>query len=102
MILFFSILLLTHGDIKADPGPTKKTSNYFSCCHWNANSILAQNDISLLTAYNTVKKLDIICISETYLDSTVDDKTIELTGYNLIRAHYSNNQKRGGVCLYFK
>ena len=102
VILFFCILLLTHGDIEANPGLTKKTSNYFSCCHWNANSTLAHYKISLLTAYNIVQKFDIICISETYLDSTVDDKTTEITGYNLIRADYPNNQKRGRVCLYFK
>ena len=41
VILFFCILLLTHGDIEVNPGPTKKRSNYFSYCHWNANSILA-------------------------------------------------------------
>ena len=80
----------------------QKTSNYFSCCHWNVNSILAHNKISLLTAYNIVWKFNIICISETYLDSTVDDKTIEIKGYNLIRADYLNNQRRGGVCFYFK
>ena len=77
-ILFFCILLLTHGDIEANPGPTKKTSNYFSCCHWNVNSILAHNKMSLLTAYNIVQKFEIICISETYLDSTVDNKTVEI------------------------
>ena len=43
-----------------------------------------------------------VCISETYLDSTVDDKTIEITGHNLIRADYPNNQERRGVYLYFK
>ena len=74
------ILPLTHGETKANPGPVKNitftfTQHYFSCCHWNTNSILAHNKISILTTYNMVKKFDIICISETYLDSTVDDKT---------------------------
>ena len=76
-----------------------KTSNYFLCCQWNGNSILTHNKTSLLTDY---KIFDIICISETYLDSVIYDKTIETTGYNLIRADHPNNQKRGGVCLYFK
>ena len=49
-----------------------------------------------------VERFDIICISETYLDSSVDDKTIEIPGYNLFRADYPNNQKKRGVCLYFK
>ena len=84
------------------PWAYKKTSNYFSCCHWNVNSILAHNKISLLTAYNIVQKFDIISISETYSDSTVDNKTTEIKGSNLIRADYPNNQRRGGVCLYFK
>ena len=34
-ISFFCKLLLTHGGIEANPGPTKKISNYFSCYHWN-------------------------------------------------------------------
>ena len=88
------------GYIEANPQPTKKTSNYFSCCPWNANSILGHNKISLLTAYHTVRRFNIICISETYLDSTVDDKTIEITGYNLIRAGQPNNQKRGGMFVF--
>ena len=79
----------------------QKTCNYFSSCHWNANSILSHNKISLLSTYNTVQKFDIICISEIYLDSTDDDKSIEMTGYNLTIADYLNNQKRG-VCLCFK
>ena len=102
VILFFCILLLTHGDIEANPGPTKKSSNYFSSCHWNVSRILGHDKISLLTAYNIVHAFDIIFISKTYLDSTVDDKTIEIKGYNIIRADYPNNQRRGGVCLYFK
>ena len=91
---------MTHGDNEVNPGPTKKPSNYFSCCYWDVHSILAHSKISLLTDYKIVKKFDIICISETYLDLTVDDKTTEITGY-LIRADYPNKQKRG-VCLYFK
>ena len=44
----------------------------------------------------------IICISETYLDSSVDENTLKLDGYSLIRADYHDNMKRGGVCLYYK
>ena len=97
--LFFCVFLLTHGDIVGQPWVYKKTSNYFSWCHWNVNNILAHNKISLLTGYNIVQKFS---ISETYLDSAVDNKTIEIKGYHLTRADYPNNQRRGGVCLYFK
>ena len=66
------MLLLTHGDIESSSGPSQKISSYFLLCHWNANSILAHNKLSLLAAYNITYKYDIICVSETYLNSPVD------------------------------
>ena len=32
----------------------------------------------------------------------MDDKDLSINGYNLIRADYPNNTKRGGVCIYYK
>ena len=43
-----------------------------------------------------------ICLSETYLDSTIPDSLLETDGYNLVCADHPNNIKRGGVCIYFK
>ena len=83
--------------LKPTLGRQKNPSNYFSCCSSNANSILAHNKISSLTAYHTVQRFNVICIAETYLDLTVDDKTIEITGYIFLRADYPNNQRRGGM-----
>ena len=73
----FSIPL--SGDIEMNPGPKPIAGKRFSICHWNLNSILAHNftKISLLTAYVLVHDFDIICLSETYLNS--------------------ENNKRGGV-----
>ena len=51
------MLLLTHGDVENNPGPKRRTSNYFSCCHWNVNSIMAHNKLPLQAAYNTLHKL---------------------------------------------
>ena len=58
----------------------------------------------LLRAYIANHKFDIICLSETYLDSTVasDDENLEITGYNLVRSDHPAKTKRGGVCLYYK
>ena len=47
-------------------------------------------------------KHDSICLSETYLDSTIPDSLLVIDGYNLVRADYPNNIKRGGVCIYCK
>ena len=93
---------MSNGDLEGNPRPMEKTSNRFSCCHWNANSILPRNTFPLLTAYNTAQRFDIICALEIYLNFLFDDKTIEIPGYNLLRANYPNNEKMGGVCLYFK
>ena len=45
-------------------------------------------------------KHDFICLSDTYLDSTIPDSLLEIDGYNLVRADHPNNIKRGGVCLF--
>ena len=54
LLFFYStiifLLLAQHGDIEINPGPKKKQPKYFACCHWNVNSLLAHNKISLLTA----------------------------------------------------
>ena len=59
--------------------------------------------MSLLRAYISINKIDIICLSETYLDSSIpsDDDNLELPGYNLVRADNPTNTKRGGVCIYY-
>ena len=100
----FSILL--SGDIETNPGPKPIAGQSFSICHWNLNSISAHNftKISLLTAYVLVHNFDIICLSETYLNSEIstDDKNLEIPGYYLLRADHPSNNKRGGVCIFYR
>ena len=57
----------------------------------------------MIEAYNTSHKYDFICISETYLDSTVaaDDKDLAIEGYNPVRADHPKDLKKGGVCIYY-
>ena len=87
---FYSLAIKCSGDIEENPGPKPNSCEYLSICHWNLNSISAHNFIKmlLLHAYISVNKIDIICLSETYLDSSVlsgNDK-LELPGDNLVRA----------------
>ena len=111
--LYFTVLWLCKlktslsGDIETNPGPAQKNQNKsFSICHWNLNSITAHGyaKVSLLKAYITAHKMDIICLSETYLDSTIqsDNDNLEIPGYNLVRSDHPSNNKRGGVCIYYK
>ena len=97
-------MLIQHGDIESNPGPSKN-HRPLTCCHWNVNSLNAHRMLkkSLIKACNTSHKYDFICINETYLDSTVaaDDQDLAIEGYNLVRADHPKNLKRGGVCIYY-
>ena len=76
----------------------------FSVCHWNLNSITGHNFLKFpqLKAYISIYKNDFICLSETYLDSSIPDNLIDIKGYNLVRADNLDNIKRGEVCIYYK
>ena len=104
---FIMLILLTCADIESNPGPRKCNSCYnFSICHWNLSSMTAHNfkKINLLEAYNTINKFDVICLSESYLDSSIasDNDNLNIKGYNLYRADHPNNVKRDGVCAYIR
>ena len=60
--------------------------------------------VSLLSAYSSVHKFDIICLSEIYLNSEppFNDENLEITGYNLVREDHPSNSKGGGACIYYK
>ena len=103
MALFLSYQ--TQWQYEENPGPKTNSCDCLSFCHWNLNSICAHNFIklSLLRAYISINKTDIICLSETYLDSSIpsDDDNQELPGYNLVCADNPTNTKKGSVCIYY-
>ena len=73
---------------------------------WNLNSVASHNfsKIQSLVAYNCIHKFDIICLSESYLNSETlsSDSNLQIPGYNFARMDHPSNTKRGGVCLYYK
>ena len=105
-IWLYLILIKRSGDCEQNPGPKSNSFQGFSICHWNLNSISAHNfiKISLLKTYIATHKLDVIRLSETYLDSSIsnDDDNLEISGYDLFRADNRSNTKRGGVCIYYR
>ena len=90
--------------LKTNPGP-KRSSN-IKFCYWNLNGLAARDFIKvpLVEAFITSNNFDLVCLSETFLDSTIpnDDVNIQINVYSLLRADHQNNIKRVGVCIYFK
>ena len=104
--LFFGnliqLLLVCSGDIDINPGP--KTKNQISFCHWNLNGLAAHNftKVSLLQALPVTHDYDVVCLSETFVDSSIsiDDERIHIKGYSLLRAnHPSNKKEEAFVCI---
>ena len=104
-IWLYSILVILSGDIEENPGSKFKSCQSFSICHWNVNSVPANNfgKVFLLTAYISIHKFDVICTSETFLnsDTAFDDDNLMIEG-DIIRSDYPSNSRRGGVCIYYK
>ena len=98
------LFLLKCGDIETNPGPDNEQN--LSVCHWNLNGICANNFVKLplIEAYNVCHNYDIICLSETFLNSdySKDDERLQLPGYVMEKSDHPSNDKRGGVCLYYK
>ena len=98
------IILQCHENIEENPGPGKLKTNSFSVCHWNLNYLSAHNfsKLTQLKAHNSIYKNDFACLLETYLDTSIPDKLIDIKGYKLIRVGHPNNTKRGEVSTYYK
>ena len=106
LVSLCSLLLMLSGDVEINSRFLSNCKEYFSICHWNLNSISA-NDYSklfLLKAYIIPHKFDINCFSETYLDSTTltNDDKLQIPGYTLIGCCHPSNTNRDGVCIYYR
>ena len=57
-----------------------------------------------MEAFIASNNFDIVCLPETFLDSTVPNNDVkkQINRYSLLRADHSNDLKRGDVCIYFK
>ena len=57
-----------------------------------------------MEAYNAVNKFDIICLSESFLDSSIlpENNNLKINGYKMMRADHTNNVKIEGDCAYVR
>ena len=92
--LLINLLIICYHHISY-PGP--KNQHQISFYYWNLNGLAAHNfsKISLLLAIPVSKTYDIICLSETFLDPSIDssDERIIIERYNLLRADHPSNKK---------
>ena len=81
------LLLLQSSDIEINPGPKK--SSRLNFCHWNLNGIAAHDFVKVtLEAFIEANNIGIICLPETFLDSTIpfNDERLYIKGY--VRSHF--------------
>ena len=101
---FKHLLLLLSGDIEINPGP-KRSSN-IKFCDWNLNDLSAHVFIKvpLVKAFITSIIFDLVCLPETFLDSTIPNNyvNIQAIGYSLLRTDHANDIKRGCVFYIFQ
>lgn len=91
-------LLLRAGDIERNPGPNaeKKKSSQLTMVHVNTRSLLYHfDDVAALMSTHCP---DILALSETWLDPSVDDCEICLPGFSLFRCDC--NRSGGVVAIY--
>ena len=61
------------GGVDKNPDPKTYSVQYLTIWHWNLNSIAVHNfiKVSLLKAYFSVHDMDVVCVFETYIESSV-------------------------------
>ena len=97
-----SVLISLSRDTEKNRG-YPSSCDKFPICHWNLNSISAHNvmKISLLSAYISNHNFDILCLTETYLDSSIssNDNNLTIPGYDLYTADHPSNVKYECMCV---
>lgn len=60
--------------------------------------------MNLLEVFSTVNKFDIICLTESFLDSSFlkGNENLKTNGYRMVRANLPNNLKKRGVYAYIR
>ena len=93
-------LLLLSGDICPNPGWAYSALNStgLKIAHLNIQSLPKHLDeFKILMADNP---FDVMCLSETWQNSTWSDNKLHIDGYNIIRRDRYDSQRGGGTAIY--
>jgi len=76
------------------------SENILKCVYFNARSIASKiKELELLVINEGI---DIVGITETWLNSNISDTEMGIDGYTLLRKDRNDNKRGGGVALYIK
>ena len=70
------MLIFLSGNIETNPGPVTNFSQDLKICHWNLNSLPSDNFVKVPHLNAITHNIDIICLSETFLDPSYSETTI--------------------------
>ena len=96
-----ALAILLSGDVCPNPGWTYTTLNRpgLKIGHLNIRSLPKHLDeLKILLQDNP---FDLLCLNETWLNSTWTDAELQIEGYNLIRTDRFNQQRGGGTAIYY-
>ena len=96
--------LVRSGNVHDNPGSNDCNLKFF---HWNLDSLTARSNtkILLIEAYNSVFNYDLIVVSDTRLNQSIDSDDIRIEGFSneIFRSdHPSNSRVPGRVCICYK
>ena len=98
-------MIVLVGDIATNPGPNNQ---HLRCLSFNAQSIRSTRKLpdgsyaSNLKSFQDLvyaEELDLIFVTESWLNDNFSDEEILPKGYNIVRKYRSANQRGGGVFI---
>ena len=103
--LAFSLLVLA-GDVEINPGYRNlddiRTTRGLKLVHLNIRSLRQKADLTRLEGLDN-KTIDVITLSETWLDDTFQDDELALCGFTCVRRDRTTDKIRyGGVAVYVR
>jgi exonuclease III len=95
------------GDIELNIGPMPSLNGFKArglfIAHLNVHSLLGKLDeLKLLITSNNSKSFDVLTLSETWLNTSISDAEIHISGYTCIRKDRPGGKRGGGTMAYIR
>ena len=96
--VIFLLLLLLAGDVHPNPGPNQ--SHPLGICHCNIRSLRSKSKIDELKLLADRHAIDIITLSETWLNENDNNLTFSIPGFQTIIRNDRPTRHGGGVAVF--